>query len=148
MQNCLWRTQQKRTLHFLAHFAILRIFMSNPSASSKWILTSFEKICPSQSLDLYMSFDKFLLAVVPRDPSQADKSIIWVSSFPSCVMGSRTLNYTYLALVLEIEIDHVTQQPKETCQRTCRGSKARGRPRWKTHYSSIKMNTKMNMADF
>ena len=32
---------------------------------------------------LYMCFDKFLLAVESRDLSQADKSIIMVSSFPS-----------------------------------------------------------------
>ena len=32
---------------------------------------------------LYMSFDKFLLAVESRDLSQADKSNIRVSSFPS-----------------------------------------------------------------
>jgi hypothetical protein len=31
---------------------------------------------------LYMSFDKFLLAIESRDLSQADKSIISVSSFP------------------------------------------------------------------
>ena len=31
---------------------------------------------------LYMSFDKFVLAVESRDLSQADKSIIIVSSFP------------------------------------------------------------------
>ena len=31
---------------------------------------------------LYMSFDNFLLAVESRDLSQADKSIIRVSSFP------------------------------------------------------------------
>ena len=31
---------------------------------------------------LYMSFDKLLLAVESRDLSQADKSIIRVSSFP------------------------------------------------------------------
>ena len=37
-----------------------------------------------------MSFDKFLLAVESRDLSQADKSIIRVSSFQSWVMGSRT----------------------------------------------------------
>ena len=30
---------------------------------------------------LYMSFDRFLLAVESRDLSQADKSIIGVSSF-------------------------------------------------------------------
>ena len=32
---------------------------------------------------LYMSFDKFLLAVVSSDLSQADKNIIRVSSFPN-----------------------------------------------------------------
>ena len=32
---------------------------------------------------LYMSFDRFLLAVESRDLSQADKSIIRVSSFPN-----------------------------------------------------------------
>ena len=32
---------------------------------------------------LYMSFDRFLLAVESRDLSQVDKSIIRVSSFPS-----------------------------------------------------------------
>ena len=31
---------------------------------------------------LYMSFDKFLLAVESRDVSQADKILIKVSSFP------------------------------------------------------------------
>ena len=39
---------------------------------------------------LYMWFDRFLLAVESRDLSQADKSIIRVSSFPNWVMGSRT----------------------------------------------------------
>ena len=34
---------------------------------------------------LYMSFDKFLLAVESRDLSQADKSITRVSSFPEAV---------------------------------------------------------------
>ena len=40
---------------------------------------------------LYMSFDRFLLAVESRDLSQADKSIIRVSSFPKLSDGySRT----------------------------------------------------------
>ena len=34
---------------------------------------------------LYMSFDKFLLAVESRNLSQADKGIIKVSSFPKAV---------------------------------------------------------------
>ena len=36
---------------------------------------------------LYMSFDRFLLAVESRDLSQADKSIIRVSSFPNLSDG-------------------------------------------------------------
>ena len=36
---------------------------------------------------LYMSFDKFILAVESRDLSQADKSIIRVSSFPKLSDG-------------------------------------------------------------
>ena len=40
-----------------------------------------------------MSFDKSLLAVESHDLSQADKSIIRVSPFQSCVIGSRTSFY-------------------------------------------------------
>ena len=36
----------------------------------------------SETSVLYMSFDRFLLAVESRDLSQAEKSIIRVSSFP------------------------------------------------------------------
>jgi DNA modification methylase len=144
-----------------------------------------------------MSSDRFLWALESCDLSQTDKSIIWVSSFPSWVMSSRTLNYTkkniwHLVIwkkmmiwsilsfknlqhwkaysfysfsgerwiwkdwehsfckkfrpqllrdrkrssanhhstlgkktlmwyFCQLEIDHVTQKPKETCQRTCRG---------------------------
>ena len=39
----------------------------------------------SRSKVLYMSFDRFLLAIESRDLSQADKSIIRVSSFPKAV---------------------------------------------------------------
>ena len=38
-----------------------------------------------------MSFDKFLLAVESRDLSQADKSIIRVSSFPKLSDGKQKL---------------------------------------------------------
>ena len=38
--------------------------------------------CAILSRVLYMSSDRFLLAVESRDLSQADKSIIRVSSFP------------------------------------------------------------------
>ena len=41
------------------------------------------------------SFDKFLWSVESRDLSQADNSIISVSSFSSWVIGSRTLSYTW-----------------------------------------------------
>ena len=43
-----------------------------------------------KAMVLYMFFDRFLLAVESRDLSQADKSIIRVSSFPKLVMGSKT----------------------------------------------------------
>ena len=80
---------------------------------------------------LYMSFDKFLLAVESRDLSQADKSIIRVSSFPKLFLNDKIYSSaihhtalekkTLLYYFCQLEIDHVTQQPKETCQRTCRG---------------------------
>ena len=94
-----------------------------------------------------MSIDRFLVAVESHDLSQADKSIIRVPSFPKLFINDKIYSYTkknYLALgnecfgesyhskialgkktlllcFCQLEIDHVTQQPKETCQRTCRG---------------------------
>ena len=164
----------------------------------------FRKITFFQTRVLYMSFDKFLLAVESRDLSQADKSIIRVSPFQSWVMGVRTsfsvpqqlrpelsakwmlsilsdlpltrkteifflndkidqninsaklpnsvffgiaVNFTFknwsfvkskkktlLLYSCQLEIDHVTQQPKETCQRTCRWPKSFQRT---TQYSLI-----------
>jgi hypothetical protein len=41
-----------------------------------------------------MSFDKFILAVESRDLSQADKSIIRVSSFPKLFLNDKTYGYT------------------------------------------------------
>ena len=41
-----------------------------------------------------MSFDKFLLADESRDPSQADKSIIRVSSFPKMFLNDKIYSYT------------------------------------------------------
>ena len=41
-----------------------------------------------------MSFDKFLLAVESRDISQADKSIIRVSSFPKLLLNDKIYSYT------------------------------------------------------
>ena len=43
---------------------------------------------------LYMSFDNFLLAVESRDLSQADKSIIRVSSFPKLLLNDKIYSYT------------------------------------------------------
>ena len=85
-----------------------------------------------------MSFDRFLLAVESRDLSQADKSMIKLtktSIFPNCQVPNSfffgiTVNFiiqkafgkkTLLKYFCQLEIDHVTQQPKETCQGTCRG---------------------------
>ena len=49
-----------------------------------------------------MSFDKFLLAVESCDLSQADKSIIRVSSFPKLFLNDKIYSYApqknYLAL--------------------------------------------------
>ena len=48
-----------------------------------------------------MSFNKFLLAVESRDLTQADKSIIRVSSFPKLFLNDKIYSYTknnYLAL--------------------------------------------------
>ena len=55
-----------------------------------------------QAWVLYMSFDKFLLAVESRDLSQADKGIIRVSSFPKLVMGSKTSFSVSQQLRLEV----------------------------------------------
>ena len=41
-----------------------------------------------------MSFDKFLLADESRDLSQADKSIIRVSSFPKPFLKDKIYSYT------------------------------------------------------
>ena len=43
----------------------------------------FSKLLPFVYKVLYMSFDKFLLAVESRDLSQANKSIIRLPSFPN-----------------------------------------------------------------
>jgi hypothetical protein len=42
-----------------------------------------------------MSLDKFLLAVESRDLSQADKSVITVSSFPKLFFNDRIYSYVY-----------------------------------------------------
>ena len=41
-----------------------------------------------------MSFDNFLLVVEPGDLSQADKSIIRVSSFPKLYLNDEIYSYT------------------------------------------------------
>ena len=41
-----------------------------------------------------MSFDKFILAVQSCDLSQADKTIIRVSSFPTLLLNDKTYSYT------------------------------------------------------
>ena len=83
-----------------------------------------------------MCFDRFLLAFESRDLSQADKSIKRMFSVPNfffCLSGLRPErqknNFYYSSLSLgkktrfhyfcQLEIDHVTQKPKGTCQSTC-----------------------------
>ena len=54
-----------------------------------------------EAMVLYMSFDKLLLAVESRDLSQADKSIIRLSSFPKLFLNEEVYSYSkknYLAL--------------------------------------------------
>ena len=46
-----------------------------------------------------MSFDKFLLAVESRDLSQADKSIIRVSSFPKLLLIDKILQKVQTSIV-------------------------------------------------
>ena len=58
----------------------------------------FTFLLPTTARVLYMSFDKFLLAVESRDLSQADKSIIIVSSFP---------NFPKLQFLIENNIWHL-----------------------------------------
>ena len=48
-----------------------------------------------------MCFDRFLLAFESRDLSQADKSIIRVSSFPSLVISGRTFFSVSQQLILK-----------------------------------------------
>ena len=50
------------------------------------VAISYRRKYPNPKV-LYMSFDKFFLAVESGDLSQADKSIIRVSSFPNLSDG-------------------------------------------------------------
>ena len=176
----------------MKHFFSLRV-TSNPECFESIGAEVFPQNMPSLHCTdvLHMCFDKFLFWVESRDLSQADNSIIRVSSFPSWVMGSRTFfsvsttepwtfckmnalnplkftshkknwenwgkklkliktsilpNFqvpnslffckiikkiihfiqrkkTLLYYSCQLEIDHVTQLKKETCQSTCNGPK-------------------------
>ena len=59
--------------------------MKNRVSGTKW-----RKPLNAANRVLHMCFDRFLLAFESRDLSQADKSIIRVSSFPSLVISGRT----------------------------------------------------------
>ena len=82
---------------------------NNIQAGCNWMLfTAGNKIKV-----LYMSFDRFLLAVDSRDLSQADKSIIRVSSFPSFNFWMINYSYTqksYLALWQNCFVQFITQK--------------------------------------
>ena len=53
----------------------------------KYLMTGFTNPCCGQSMVLYMSFDKFLLAVESCELSQADKSMMRASSYPNLSDG-------------------------------------------------------------
>jgi len=61
---------------------------------------------------LYMSFDKFILAVESRDPSQADKSIIRVPSFPKLFLNDKIYSYTKktTSLVFDVLVNFIIQK--------------------------------------
>ena len=61
-----------------------------------WMWTkSFTLLLNCVAKVVYMSFDKFLLAVELRDLSQADKSIIRASSFPKLFLNDNIYSYVY-----------------------------------------------------
>ena len=75
------------------------------------------KIYSQSTVVLYMSFDKFLLAVESRDLSQADKSIIRVSSFPSFNLWMINYSYTQKKLFgtwqfgkIDVLVNFITQK--------------------------------------
>ena len=59
-------------------------YLAGCSKSHRWNLISCVFL---QIKVLYMSFDRFLLAFESSDLSQAEKSIIWVFSFPQLING-------------------------------------------------------------
>ena len=75
------------------HCSLLGYFLGLLTATVSSEVKKLEmttKVFKIVSRVLYVSFDKFLLAVESRDLSQADKSIIRVSSFPKLRMSSRS----------------------------------------------------------
>ena len=73
-QNHRWKLGQQTP-------SVETIFSNISLKNNSWNLKKFQLIQLIQVL--YMSFDRFLLAVESRDLCRAGKSIIWVSSFPS-----------------------------------------------------------------
>ena len=69
---------------FLYYSFFLTILLSSDTPAGE---TASSTSSSDSTLVLYMSFDKFLLAVESRDLSQADKSNIRVSSFPKLCNG-------------------------------------------------------------
>ena len=72
----------------------------------------------SSLMKFWMFFDKFLLAVESRDLSQADKSIMRVSSFPNWVMGNK-ISFSvsqHLRPELSATLHYVLNPPRFTSQ--------------------------------
>ena len=63
---------------------------SNHASKRDRTLTYMKSLIGTRAWAHHMCFDKFLLAFESRDLSQADKSIIRVSSFSKLSEGSRT----------------------------------------------------------
>ena len=79
-QNC--NNLSQHIFCFSKGFVIMQLFHPVLLESlTKYISLFWTVVALSKSRVLYMSFDRFLLAVESRDLSQADKSIIRVSSF-------------------------------------------------------------------
>ena len=57
-----------------------------------------------------MSFDKFLLAVQSRDLSQADKSIIRVSSYPKLCLNDKKLFGTWQSGKIDVFVSFIIQK--------------------------------------
>ena len=88
---CLLQHQGERFMFeaYCCGARLAKLFCSSYTYEvSSDFFSTLAKLLPFVYKVLYMSFDKFLLAVESRDLSQANKSIIRVSSFPKLLFLS------------------------------------------------------------